>query len=527
MTSLLSLRGQFPFILGGVLCSFVIMFLLSFKVRLLYSTFSHTNKIHVITSTLFTLFAGYNIAIGFYERYIGFIDKIHGITHFSVEYLEIIIRLLAIVGTTIALFAIFVFMYYFINRFFTALKDWVNNSDIIERRYLIICGTLMVIAIIIIFNLTNVFYAPNIDGKLINYDVVYTTDSANLVATNAYSNVNASENDIRNPLFGLFSMPFAIGALILSRVLFFIPNSYIIIVNIIQVLLLLVSIIIIARMLQLSGVSKIFLLVICTATYPVLLFSLNMEQYIFSLFWLIILLNTYLQKSENKDHYYIAATGSLLISGAMLPLLLESKSIKKSLNDLTSMGIKFFAIITLFGQLPLFMNAASSINRLTRFAGTTLPFSDRVLQYFNFISSCFVKPDAEVNTIAYSHASYQLAPVINLNTIGIILFLIAVLGYILNYRNRFAQICMWWVVFSFLILCVVGWGTLENGLILYTLYFLWAYVSLVFLAIEKLPSKLKIVRYSLYAMAAIALLIVNIEGIFEVIHFGINYYPIR
>jgi hypothetical protein len=80
---------------------------------------------------------------------------------------------------------------------------------------------------------------------------------------------------------------------------------------------------------------------------------------------------------------------------------------------------------------------------------------------------------------------------------------------------------------SFLVLCLVGWGTAENGLILYSLYFGWAYFCLAFLAVEKLFTAWPFGRNAVLSLAIAALAYVNIPGIVDLIQFGIQYYPVN
>jgi len=126
-----------------------------------------------------------------------------------------------------------------------------------------------------------------------------------------------------------------------------------------------------------------------------------------------------------------------------------------------------------------------------------------------------------------TNAVYRLAPVTSLNFLGVLLSAFAVFGFILNYKNTFAKICMFWILYSFLILCVIGWGTQENGLILYSLYFGWAYFSLIFIAIEKIFQKQKTMRYLIYSVLIGVLAGINFWGIYDRIQFGIQYYPVK
>jgi hypothetical protein len=123
--------------------------------------------------------------------------------------------------------------------------------------------------------------------------------------------------------------------------------------------------------------------------------------------------------------------------------------------------------------------------------------------------------------------NYQLAPVKSLSMMGMALLTLAIAGFVLNYRNKFARICLFWMALSFLILCLVGWGTAENGLIIYSLYFGWAYFCLVFLAVEKLFAAWPLGRNTVFSLVIAALAYFNIPGIIDLIQFGIRYYPVN
>ena len=77
------------------------------------------------------------------------------------------------------------------------------------------------------------------------------------------------------------------------------------------------------------------------------------------------------------------------------------------------------------------------------------------------------------------------------------------------------------------ILLLLGWGTSENGLILYGLYFGWAILMLLFQLIEKLGEtlKLNILLPLVSLLCAVILLYWNVPSILEMVQFAIQYYP--
>ena len=84
------------------------------------------------------------------------------------------------------------------------------------------------------------------------------------------------------------------------------------------------------------------------------------------------------------------------------------------------------------------------------------------------------------------------------------------------------------MLFSVVIMLVMGWGTTENGLILYALYFSWPFFCLLFQLVEKIGEKLH-VPYLLPAVSVIAIAVlwaVNIPAILELFQFAVTYYPL-
>lgn len=276
---------------------------------------------------------------------------------------------------------------------------------------------------------------------------------------------------------------------------------------------------------NLTSISKILFLVLLNSTYPVFIFSLTYEQYIFAVFWLILFIYAYIFFKDNHEYYFIGASGSMLTSGILFPLLSHSKKWLDWIKDVFINGGKFVIAAAIFGQLPVILNPIQDIQKqLNNWSGHELSLSEKFLQYINFVATCLIKPETKLNT---QYLSYQLAPVHELNYVGVALLVIALMGFLLNYQKIFARICISWVAFSFVLLCIIGWGTNENGLVLYTLYFSWAFLSLAYMAIESMVGKIPVVKYTIIGGIIVAILVINIPGILDLVQFGINYYYIQ
>jgi predicted neutral ceramidase superfamily lipid hydrolase len=133
-------------------------------------------------------------------------------------------------------------------------------------------------------------------------------------------------------------MPFDIAARLLSKVLFFVPNAYVILLGILQAALLLFCFSVLARLLRLEGAKKALFLALVTVSYPTMLFLLTVEQYIFSLIWVLLLVEAYCEDAPNREFKWVAATGSLLTRGALVFLLPYKKSFRSILIELLKAG---------------------------------------------------------------------------------------------------------------------------------------------------------------------------------------------
>lgn len=101
-------------------------------------------------------------------------------------------------------------------------------------------------------------------------------------------------------------------------------------------------------------------------------------------------------------------------------------------------------------------------------------------------------------------------------------------GFLLSRRDRLSQLAFYWTIFSFVLLAVIGWGTWETGLILYALYFGWAYFLLLFRLIEKIAEKIHAAWLTPLVLCAAAALMLwdNLPGIGALIDYCITYFPL-
>lgn len=459
------------------------------------------------------------------ENYSWFIksrgEQIYRVASFFDGYADKMEKLLIIGLMGCAILAGGVLLLLFWKKIIGFCKCFWKHCDVIDKRYIIICGIIVTVAIIVIYNITNIF-----SNTGVKYNVVYSSDTGSLCMGNVWLQVNHGENDVRQPLFALGSIPFSSLAALGGRVLFLMPNIYIILLAIMQGGLLLLVNAMLAKLLKIEGHVKVIYYLISSFGYSNIIFMLNLEQYVFSVFYLIMFFYCILNKEDEKvnGYLYALATGSLITSAVVCVWKEKYLGWKDIIKTIFRRVVIFIGVLSMFGRLRVFLNlerfkfvlSFSSYNE-----EDTLSVGEKLLQYFNFIKSVFVKPQIQIVEDAY----YRLAEVNSISIIGGIILLLAILGFCVTYKNRVSQISAFWMVFSFGVLVIGGWGARENGMILYTLYFGWAFTLLLFQLFNKLCEKWKKAGVVLGYTLSAAVLIINCVGILELIQFGISRYP--
>lgn len=424
------------------------------------------------------------------------------------------------------------FVYFCVFLFWNCIERVLRESRIfseIKTAEWIVYGILLIAMLgYMVFSLaqSQAFY-----GTELSYDIIYTSDSPSLVKGNVYLALTHPENDLRQPLFAVFAAPFVGIPYLLARVMGASATVQAILMNSAQILMLFTANFMLAKMLKLNSVKRICFMLLTSCTYTQLLFTLMMEQYIVAYFWLIFSIYLIVENQQPERIALWGAGGTLLTSMILLPFMSNKspvKDFKAWFMDMVKYGLEFVALMLVFCRFDVIFNLMSRISFLSGFTGKTVTFADKIYQYTDFICNCFVAPDAGVNTTAVDHISWQLNPATGISFIGILILVLVAISAIWNRDKKSSLLAAGWVGFSVIMLLGLGWGTKENGLILYSLYFGWAFLVLLFQLAEKIESKLniKFLVPVVTIVAVVALLVINIPAIMEMVNFAITYYPV-
>lgn len=407
------------------------------------------------------------------------------------------------------------------------LKERLSGifSNFTKKEWVVYGSVIMIYFVFLVFSFikSEAFYATEFSG-----DTIYTADSMQLVQKNVYLNLLHPENDLRQPLFAAAAAPFMGIPYLLSVLLSAVPYASIICMGTAQVLLLLFTFFLLADCTAKDGTERLFFFLLVCLMYPSILFSIMMEQYVVAVFWLVLYIYLLVVRKEKDGISLIGAAGSLLTSAVLV--LFDTQTAwqdwKKYIQRIAAIAGKGIFAMLFFCRMDVISTVFEKIQSLRKFSGESVLLKDKLLQYFAFVKACFFAPDARENWVKYERMTWQLREVETISIVGLILFFMAAAGFWIGRKERLNQICAFWILNSMLILILLGWGTIENGLILYGLYYGWAFWILVYRFLrhflKRCPSA---VQYAIWAVLFLTLTVVNVKGIFELLVFARTYYP--
>ena len=521
-------------VLLNYLAAFVLTIFFEHKHKVLSKLFEIKSKKSTLIALPIAIYTTIELVLSFRNVWIGRFfaasqnSLVLGIrSRFSEQLIGDGLNMASIAAGIAALFFIFAIVYAVLSRagfIKNALCAVCKNADKIERWYAIAGFIAFSVLVFCVYGMTEMMYTTQVKTN-----VVFTMDSPLLVQEDFYFSMYNTQNDIRQPLFTLLTMPFAVVAKILSIPLFFLPSAYILIMQLIQVVFLLVMAILLVRM---SGIedrlSKTAFLLLYSFTYPVMLFSFAVEQYIPSVFILILVLYRGHCKKQLSAGLVACCSGVLLTNAIIVPFITFEKKLMAWARSVIKVVAGFVVLCIFCGKLSVLFGAFSNIKNLLLNYGSVgaAENSNKLYQFTHFIKNCFVAPKTETVFVDQIHG-VQLAVPTGISLVGVALLCVSIAGAIINRKLLFARICGLWVLFSIVLLYVMGWGSPENGMILYSFYIGWAFFVLAFLLFENMLEKLSVLKYVVYPVGFVAMAVLNIGGIVELIKFGIQYYPVR
>ena len=174
--------------------------------------------------------------------------------------------------------------------FYALLQPIVKEiaADFTALEYWVLAGVSLVFMLTVglLFLKTNAFAHPWLEC-----DLLYSSDSGACINYQSYFRLGGIENDIRSPLFALFTAPFLSIPYLISLLLP-LANAQALVLTMAQVPLHVVTWYLLIKLIPDLKLNQRFsLLALALASYSGFLFSFFPEQYIFSVFWLTLFLD--------------------------------------------------------------------------------------------------------------------------------------------------------------------------------------------------------------------------------------------
>ena len=272
-----------------------------------------------------------------------------------------------------------------------------------------------------------------------------------------------------------------------------------------------------------------------------ILYTFVLEQYVIAYFWLITCI--YAICTNKQDELVLAGAGGTLLTSLLLtfwiPKEFSFKKLGKYILNLVKVGVVFGYLILLFGRLDSILPKTIKVKKevFSNFVDKNVDEkedieSNKFKQYTIFIKNCFVSPKTIEITRGDIQSDYHFQAIHMENAkkydvVGISIFILSLLGFVVSRKEKISQIAGVWIIFSLAILGFIGWGSKENGLILYILYFGWAFLTLIFQLLKYIFEKIKS-KY-LIEIAIICLIVLcvvgNYGGVKDLLNFAFKNYP--
>ena len=399
-----------------------------------------------------------------------------------------------------ALFYFFIWCYRKIKK--VVIEFWKELSPQDKKIY----KTITFISFIVI----SILYVLN-SKWYTQYDIVYSIDSG-FVFREIFGKL--TYYDVRHPILGVLLFP--LRSIVKGLSLLIVPSQLLntviaIILQMINIQLLLASAFIIK---QLSRNKWSLYIYLCSA--PTILFAFFLEKYQICTFLVLYYVYQYCKEEKERATTLVLATGAMPTSIIIyLKELFTKESIKDKLFNIFKLAIIGLTIVICLGRTHLLVpnNMIEEITIKTdRFTTTDITIKNSLISYTNMVHGTYLPLSSVVNT------KYNWTGIMEkISYIGILVFIIMIIGFIINRKDKFTQMCTLWTIVSFLLIVVVNWSVHESPL--FSIYFSWAFIPLFQKGLDYIIKKFKLNEKHVYYPIIITMLVLNTLNMINIFQF--------
>jgi len=365
----------------------------------------------------------------------------------------------------------------------------------------------LLLAIILLNHHTTVFFAPSQTSLDHGYDGFFFLDVLFQTDTDAlfrhYNVFLADVPDSRQPLFSLFSFP-------ITAPLYLFGPLYPALMMWLQFLLAFLSGYLLYDLAKGQLQYPKLFLAFFLSSYSLLIFPLILERFVFGLFYVVLFI--YLGREQGKTAF-LGAVGTNLLSAGLGIFLLGKGQVKEILK---LMGA-FLGLMSVFGRLPLLFYTGS-VENSARWITFEVGFINQLQQFSEFLYGSIVFPATMIDYRDFPR--YEQAIVTSFNWIGVLILGLTVLSAIKYFDRYLVKVSAYWLLIAFLLFGILGWSTSQHNLILFSVFFSFSFIYLVYIALEKVLPKW------VMGFGILGLLIYNLFGLVDLLRFAITYYPV-
>lgn len=420
------------------------------------------------------------------------------------------------------------------------MREYLRRTSRADRIVAACVGVAVVCIVSGLFSVTNLFYDPVYEGERVLFDVFFTADNGHLLLRDAFFSPSCVQNDIRQPLFALIALPFSVPAKLFSYLCFFWADAYPYALCVIQGWSVYAISLLLADLLETQGAVRHLISLTFFLMSAQLLFTFLLEQYVIAVFWLLLVVRGVVG-GKRAPHTAAVAAGGLTTSILIMPFTTDAyrtgKTVRAGLLSLVKgccAGLGWFLfLIAAFGQLGQLYppNLLEAIARNGAFLGGESSFLTVLYQYTWFLRNLVFLPEFVRGLTGGDLAIVQNAPCMRLadptgvSVTGLVVLLVTVILFLLQKKDRFVQLCGYWVAVSAVILLFLGLGAPENGMVLYSMYFAWAVFG-IWMRFFLVRIRKKRNQILFLTVVAAGLLCVNAPGVYDILMFGVQAYPV-
>lgn len=399
-------------------------------------------------------------------------------------------RLLLIILSS---FSVVCIINYFVIVFAKFIANFIKKIDNSEKNFIIIASMISLIVITYVYCRTTVCWQ--------GFDKVFSMDSMDI---SYYMYDVLWNSDIRHILFGVIASPIGVVDSLFVKVFAGIDIYYVMLALFNSAMLIMIAIML-KRILKNKMAMYLYSL-----SYPFMLYSLFIEKYQICVFLIVLFIYSKYEKDKEIENFSLISSIGCMITTASIGLFAGSeKNIKKRIIEWIRYGLIFISVCFVCGKGGVLITIPKQLNNLMG----GIPIKNTLFQRFYglselFYSSIFApKIYNSDGIILWANAAYYL------NKLGLLIILVCIVSFVINRKENYSKFCGLWILTAFILFIFMNWYCFEAPL--FNIYFSWAIISLIIMAIEKIKNKT--IKQFIYYTLITLMVIINVNQMFVLI----------